>query len=301
MSIIDGIRDLAERIGAAALPPQIRHPFGRYLLRRHGEDVHYIVSHEDDPRPARAGLVEHHAFDDVASLRDWAPNEITVFVAAPRFEAATVRGLALDEPQRGTATCSVARHPAWLRWSRALDPRRQHTDLSHVELADLLLDSQEELVEPMLAKQIAQFHAVRTVEYDADLAEGASQGVRVAWAGKGGQRGAEGAVAVPRTFEARIPAYSGAWEPGEEPRHLARFRVRVGPGDDSGAPKFRVSWADAFAFEQEAADALLGRVRELMDDHPVYRGVPKAEAFVLPPRPEPKAQAQGLDPNDYPF
>jgi hypothetical protein len=61
------------------------------------------------------------------------------------------------------------------------------------------------------------------------------------------------------------------------------IRIRVVPPKDDGAPTFRLSWADAPAYEIEAARALVDRVRQVFDSLcPVYQGEPSSERFVLP-------------------
>jgi hypothetical protein len=120
------------------------------------------------------------------------------------------------------------------------------------------------------------------VEYDADLGDSGSDGVKVRWKGRGGREGATSDLAIPREFTASIPAYTGAWEPGLEPRHEATFRLRVLPPEDDAPPKFRLLWVNHADFELAAARALVARVREVMGDRPVYAGRPQSKRVVLP-------------------
>lgn len=293
MTIIETIQAIAQALGRAALPAQIAHPFGRYLLRNSsGGASSYELQLEDTTRPKTAALVQSHTFDQVESMLEWMAAE-----PADRFNCAflhvekngngnaVLRGTNTAAPEGGLVHCTIERHPAWQAWTRVVRPHHNHCDLSHTELADLLLDREDDLVEPMLAKVIAQFYAVRTVEYDADMA-GGSQGVRVRWTGRGGAPGAAGQVGVPREIAIRIPVFTGPWPALSEPRTTTSLRVRVVPGGEDARPMFRVSWADLPGLEIDAAEKLEDRVNELISERvegmPLFMGVPNAKSYVLP-------------------
>lgn len=265
---------------------------GRFLLKR---DANGGFTYEWKSVPAdieeveaRAELRTDHSFTSLASLAEYLKEEAeaSVFVHGEPFQALTAEAM-LDEerPEIGSVSIGFARHPAWVRWNKVVGDGTEHEDLSHVELADLLLDNAEDLEDPMLARVLARFRSSRTIEADADLDTGESMGVKVTWSGGAGSN-KTAPVQVPRDFSANFPAFAGAWDPGAEPKHAARFRLRVIPpkGDKvDAAPTFRILWVNALDYEREAATAVHAVVREKTPTSiPCFQGTPKVRKLVMP-------------------
>lgn len=233
----------------------------------------------------RAELVYRHCFAELFSFARFAAamsdelalDPVHVFVGAKPFEPAGLQAFCARRPEAGTVTGSIARHPSFLRWLAGVGSGNAK-DLTHEQLADLLVDNQEDLDERELAAVIKQFRAAKTVEYDADLDAAGSIGLRTTWKGN-----SKAEVHLPREFGATFPAYSGAWAAGDEPKHSARFRLRlVPPKGDAVVPTFRVIWVNALDFELEAARVLAAAVQEAVHELPVYLGAPSIQHFVLP-------------------
>lgn len=272
---------------------------GRFLLERAGDGAIRYVYHADPVLKgdelirAAAELVVEHRFADLESLRSWLTGHRLVtdrsvaFVHGAAFEPHELTVM-LDEdhPEVGLVEFFIVRHPAWERWFRGAGGG-EAIDLTHHELADLLLDNREDLDEPAVASVVAQFRSAKTVTYDGDLGDNGHEGVLVQWKGSGGQAGATSEVALPREFTATLPAWSGPWAPGEEPRHLARFRLRVLPpaaDAPTSSPTFRLLWVNALDYELEAKRALLTRCQASLDGlvGRVVAGRPLAHRFVTP-------------------
>lgn len=236
------------------------------------------------PERALAEITEDHELDTIGDLAAYLvgrDGDVAFVQARPDLEA-TVHALDPQHPERGLLTTRIARHPAWSRWTAGAG-KGAFVDLDHRALADLVLDNREDLTQPALADHLAAFRAARSVEYDADLGRAGYEGVRVTWKGSSGKAGATSALDVPRGFSAQIPAYTGAWTAGQEPRHVASFRLRVLPGEDGdAAPRFRLLWVNHADFELEAAAALVARVREVMGSRPVYAGRAISKRIILP-------------------
>ncbi len=301
--LIQGARALIGAIADAKLPPVIEEtyapgsaaagtPRGRWTLRRDAEGaVSYAYSAADraySHQQAVAELEVGHVFDDLASLVAFARGrepDPEVFVHTRPFEPAAVK-MVLNPvaPELGGCMLTINRHPAWVRWA-AKTGRGTAVDLTHVELADLLLDNAEDLEQPAIAKVIAAFRSARTVAYDADLDAGGSMGVKVTWSS--GSTAKSGDVAVPREFAARFPAYFGVHAPGDEPVHVvhrALFRLRVMPPknpEQSSAPLFRVLWVNALDYELAAATAMHERIDSAFEHAEVYRGTPGVTHRIL--------------------
>lgn len=237
---------------------------------------------------AQAELVVAHEFTDLASLVRYLDQKVVdvgrarakVFIgASPNSIDAVVTALLEEEhPERGALTLRFQRHPEWQRWMSRLCGG-QHVDLTHEQLADLMLDGKEALGQPVLASQIAVFRAVKTFVHESDFDTGATTGFRAEFAGKSGN--GTGKVDVPREFDATFPAFVGAWEPGAEPKHTAIFRLRVIPpkGADT-LPLFRLTCSNAPDYDQEARRALREAVAAQLVNHDVYAANPKVQRFV---------------------
>lgn len=306
-SIVDGVEKLVAGVSLLRMPAVIEvkypsgHPAkgedaGRFLLERGEDGISYkwqqapysLMRH-----PAIADVVTRHEFTNldslVAYLATWhAPPSRdaskAVFVHGSRFASQRVTAL-LDEPhpEVGSVSLEVHRHPAWVRWSKAAG-NGEAKDLDHVALADLLLDNAEDLVEPMLAQALAKFRAAQEIEHTSDQDSAGSMGVKLTWkTGVGtGSDSKSSDARVPREFVANIPAFVGAWAPGKEPRHEARFRLRVVPPKNKDAmPLFRIIWLNAPDYDQAAREALHEQVEGVFEGAaPVYSGSPVVERFV---------------------
>jgi hypothetical protein len=270
------------------------HEAGKLLLNKCDERIGYEVfglGKEPALLEKKAELFRNHSFVDLADMHAFLrliDLDPSVWVHGDTFDGQWVTAL-LDEeqPQHGIADAYVARHPTWSRWHGEAG-KGEYRDLEHVDIADLLIDNREDLEDPMLAKVVSAFRAAKTIQYDADLGDANTVGVKVAWKGSGGKKGAESEVSIPREFNAFLPAYSGPWTPGDEPRHKATFRLRVIPpdrNDPEAEPIFRLRWHNALDFELEAKNALLARIGEIFRGEPiipVYSGKPDVKRFVLP-------------------
>jgi hypothetical protein len=299
MDIVKSIKDVVGAIVSLTLPAEIPIEYppnsslagnraGRYLLQRGaaGEaSYRWAGTPADEQRPVLSELVISHEFlslEDLGAYLDGCPGRVAAWVRTEVFSGTKIMVLDEEHPELGVMAMSVGRHPSWMRWAAAIRPNEQHTDLSHSDLADLVLDGREDLFDDRVALALAKFRAVRTVEYDADFGDAGHEGVKVSYKGAGGQPGPNAQLGVPRDIDIRIPAYTGAWPPGEEPRHQALLRLRVVPPKGDGPPMFRLSWADARAFELAAARALVARCVEVLHKVPVYQGTPRSVRYVLP-------------------
>lgn len=203
----------------------------------------------------------------------------SVALSCPAFKPAKLVLLRnTGVPDEGHAETEVARHPAWLRWVAKIGTGQAVT-LSHKDFADLLLDNREDLVEPMIATVVSSFKAAKTVEYDAELDDSESMGLKVTW--KGGTK--HGNVAVPRSFQAKVPPYAvrGALVPSETIVMDIRVRVVKGEDEDGEAqPVFRLIWVNALDYEEAAALALCAKVRAACKEDGVefIRGTQTARA-----------------------
>lgn len=242
---------------------------GRYLLKRDAagtlEYGFAPAKRSITPEPAFAELVQEHEFRDLESLHEYLSRrgaEHSVFVHGEPFRPYEVESLDVDTPEAGVVTMPVRRHPTWARWARVAGIG-EHVDLTHEQLADLLIDNAEDLHDPMLARVVAQFRGARKVEYDANLEQSNAQ--------------------LPREFAASVPAFIGAWDPGSEPRHTAIYRLRVlAPKGESATPMFRILWVNALDYEIAAAAALRERVLEMLTGHAVYIGKASSKHYISP-------------------
>lgn len=239
-----------------------------------------------DSFPVHAELVINHEFEDLASLFEYmGDGDRDIFVHAVDGEPMQVVAMSDFNPEDGSLSLSLRRHPSYLRWFSAL--KGGQVDLTHIQLADLLIDNQEDLANKDLASYVAQFRAAKRVDYTADLDAAGSFGVMVTWQGGTVSDPKSTPAKIPREFEARIPAYVGAWEPGAERHHMARFRLRVVPKrqqDGEVAPTFRLIWTNYAEYELEAAQAVRTAIEEMFEGNSasVYLGVPHAERFFIP-------------------
>lgn len=299
MSMFDGFRELIQWIagyqddeiltvsypGHSPLEGQVA---GHLVVRRAGSGQ---TAYEWRDSPATklyedvAELVIRHGFADVRDMAVClAAMERTgsdVFVDAPTSTPAVVRCIIdRDHPAAGTMQAGVARHPAYLSWLHAMgsgEPR----DLSHQKLTDILLDHREDLTDPKVAAAARVFRAVREIHYDADLGGEGHVGVKAVFKGQK----APGDLELPSEFTAQIPAYTGAWNPGQEPLIVARFTLRVMPSDGpDAAPLFRVRWTNYGDYELEARAVLVDAVRTAFGAVPVYLGIPSVTRYVIPQR-----------------
>jgi len=284
----DLIRSLFDRLPFLGAPYIVTDPHGpgHFLLTQDKDGLRYVHAGTPKPEPAPAKLVRKHRFISLDDLAAYSCGDIetvlsVAFVATSSFVGAAVVVLYEDHPEMGARDMVVDRHPAWQRWSAGAG-KGEHRDLTHHQLADLLLDNQEDLDQAALAPLVAQFRAAKVITYDADLGSNGHVGVKATFKGTGGKGGTTTDVELPREFMAHIPAYSGAWTPGHEPRHVARFRLRVMPPSGEGAePVFRLIWVNAKDYELEAARALVFHVRETLKPIPTYSGSPSCSRYFL--------------------
>jgi len=266
---------------------------GRFMLKRAANNQVDFVWH-DAPRPtpfeALAELTVNHQFDHVehmvASLRVMDAPNCEVFVNGTATMSAQISTLIdRSHPEKGLVCMDVFRHPRWARWFRAL-LNKEERDLTHSQLVDLLLDNAEDLDDEMVARSYSRFRSAKSVIYDADLGGQGHEGVKVTWKGSTGKNAETEDLALPSEFTAQLPAYVGAWQGGDEPKHLARFTIRVMPpnGKDDSPPMFRVRWTNLSDYELMAREALFAAVKDAFGDLPdgVYLGSPNVVRYVLP-------------------
>lgn len=263
---------------------------GRFVLDRSEKGSAYRWV--DAPRAVEleedvAELVEGHTAKALGSLIDLlqarGDEYSAIFVNATPFGAAQiVAPLHLDHPKRGSVRFEARRHPSWMRWHQAVGPTLTR-DLTHEQLADLMLDNQEDLAQPQIAQVLASFRAAKTVEYDGDYNTSGGIGVRVAW---GGAKGGESVVAVPRSFVAALIPFAGVWDDeSQAPREVARFTLRVLPparGTEDAAPRFRITWVNAAEYELRAGALLAAKVAQIAPNEKIYLGTYEAKRYVLP-------------------
>lgn len=273
--------------------PLVGKASGRFL-RREGGNGQVSYEHVLEPRqPLHRFEVESEtvvatAFDDLSSLSGWlkahpADAVPEVYLHHTPFQAASIVAL-MDaaRPELGAIRTSILRHPAFNRWATVCG-RGETNDLTHDELCDLLLDNQEDLVDPVVLDAMLMFRGASTINFNSDQSGGGrAQAVTASWSGQGGPR-ADTKHLVPRLIEATFPAFKDAWSPGQEPKHKAQFRLRVVPPKGPTAqPVFRVLWVNANAYEQEAAEALQQRVKAATDPAQVYLGTPNVKHYLKP-------------------
>jgi hypothetical protein len=298
--LLAGLREAALSIALSRLPHELPVDYapgsvgagtraGRFLLAREGANVKYQYQAEPTLKALEEARCEHqigHTFTELSSIAQYMLPQLDAqgWLSTKPFERATLQ-VVLEElaPERGFGVLDIQRHPRWLRWAEAFGTGELR-DIGHHLLADTVLDNREDLEEPMIAKQLAQFRAVRKVEYDADLGDGGHEAVRATWKGTGGAPGPQGAIEIPREFTAFVPAWTGPWTPGDEPLHKAVFRLRVLPPEADGPPKFRVAWVNALDFEIEATRTLFTRVAVELAPRPLFAGHPLMKHFVVPTR-----------------
>jgi len=274
-----------------ATSPAAGHQAGRYLLVRDSQGARYqwycdpILT---EPDRALAEIVREHSFSDLSSFAAYVNSrsdgsdpldDLVCFVGTRLCSTASATVHDDLAPETGGLEVDFPRHPRFERWIYAV--RKGHdgvVDLTHHELSDLLLDNREDLEEPMLATHVARFKAAKTIEYDADLGDAASIGVKATWKGQGGKTSELG---LPREFGVVIPAYVGAWAPGDEPVHRASFTLRVIPPKEGAEPLFRLTWVNLGDFELQASAALVETVKGALKV-PTYAGRFSATHYMLP-------------------
>lgn len=280
-----GLAALSSAVLSAKMPHEIdlvhppQHPFaglpaGKLLLRINGRGAGY----EAAPFMAKPTLID--AVETLSSCADFGGaldsalmylrdhehnNNAEIFVDAKDGQPAVVTAL-LDatRPKIGVVDAVVRRHPTWCRIASVFtNAKMGWAELSHEELADLLLENTDFLVHPDLALIVARFSGARRVSYEANLETERTQGVRIEW--RGASVDAKGEpVQLPREIEMNIPAHVGAWEPGREPLINARFALRV-LGREDAAPVFKLCWTNRAEHEMAARKALEGGVVHLVD------------------------------------
>jgi hypothetical protein len=273
-------------IKTASLPPQIietfpqDHPLAgqpavvRTLKRTIDADGNAAFEYVETPA-ARAlpspfsPRAEHVTEHRYASLESFARDaKGRVWLDGALF--ANHEAVILDEgrPELGSFRLPLARHPAFTRWS-ALGTGLP-IEISHTDLANLLLDNREDLAVPTQAAEFGAMLVTNSFEIDDD-------GERISFAVKTGKRTEQG---MPRVVTASFPAFIGAWPPGDEPKFEARFRVR--PYRTRTGAAFRVIWINAADYEQAARASLLDAVRSALPECVVLLGHPDARHFVIP-------------------
>lgn len=282
-----GLAALSSAVLSAKMPHEIdlvhppQHPFaglpaGKLLLRINERGAGY----EAAPFMVRPTLIDavetlssrtdFRALDSALMyLRDHEHNNgAEIFVdAKDGAEALVTAYLDATRPKIGVVHAVVRRHPTWCRiadvFIDASDEPMGWAELSHEELADLLLENTDFLVHPELALIVARFSGARRVSYEANLETERTQGVRIEW--RGASVDAKGEpVQLPREIEMNIPAHVGAWEPGREPLINARFALRV-LGREDAAPVFKLCWTNRAEHEMAARKALEGGVVHMVD------------------------------------
>jgi len=293
--IVDAFRATMESIAQIRMPPVIAvkhsdsspmagHDLGLLVLERTSAGSSYRLDRpaRADLAPAVNSLTRNHYFTDLADFAKWLDKSLPAASAFVKINvgAAQIEGLDEAFPEFGKVTMAVPRHPIYMRWLSGTGGGEK--DLTHSELADLLLDNREDLTDAAIADHLAAFRMAKTISYDANLGDGGHEGVKVSWKGSGGQEGASSTMLVPREIKAALPAYCGAWPPGEEPRHTAIFRLRVLPPIDGAAPLFRIMWVNYAEYDLDAGLTLTDRVREVCGDRAVYSGSPFSAKVILP-------------------
>lgn len=278
------LRDALQWVLEHAAPPVVRRDEGPDLvLEQSKEGQRYVLPPVPQPRLCQPLFRAAHILGGFEALKAWQvwglPLEDgtrqppdSVWLSAKTGHA-VVRAPFSRVPEEGAAQLELDVSPEWSRWAKVVGSTAP-VDLDHEALAELLLDNEEDLEEPALAKVAAQFRGVRSVTYDADLQGQGHVGVRVEFSGKGGA----GNVALPREFQANLRGYFEAWPDGGAPRRPARFRLRVVPPKKDGGPVFRLYWLNLPEFEAAALDDLEARVREVYGDK-VVRGLFSASSF----------------------
>lgn len=235
---------------------------------------------------AQADIEIGHTFRDLTSIKTYCQQEERPgdWFMWERADFGSVRLVRFEdkEPELGQVTLDFNRHPAFRKWHHRFDDAQRDTiDIGHEDFADLLLDNREDLDDPHVASAVAAFRAARSIEYSSELDTSNSIGLKVSW--KGGADGAVTNAPVPRNFTVNLPAFCGAWTPGEEPRHVAEFRLRVIPPRDKtgAAPLFRLTWANLAEFEMVAIETLRKAVTERVGEK-VYLCTPRSRRYVSP-------------------
>lgn len=251
------------------------------LERKDGGGTQYTIYDPTKDAPEKPSPhVRSGEFEDIESVLAFGSKGSSLALSCVPFEAPVAAMLRdVDLPGAGTVTAKIARHPAWVRWTKGIG-RGDVVELGHQAFADLLLDNKEDLVEPMIAKLVSSFRAAKTVSYDADLDDVGSIGLRVEW--KGGAK--TGTVEVPREFAVDVPAYAARGQIVPSAKLRMEIRVRVVPGKGEGAaPVFRLIWVNALDYEEEAAAVLSVLIKRECEFRGIefLRGKQTAKAFVF--------------------
>lgn len=306
-NFVRGVVEAARDLGAPEIT-SVRYPPGspgagdvaKVLVRERGANGtatyrEVAVSPEYKPQPVIAPLSVAHKLEDVDSVKRWLGeieegDAIEAFLSHPALDSGELGEPArlvvfpdIESPELGTVEAPIHRHPTWLAFVEAVgvgEPK----DLTHEELYDLVSDYAKSLDDPGLPMLVSRFKGVRSVTYDASLDRELTQGVRVAYQGSStDDRGAP--LNLPREILARVPAYVGPWDPNTEPGEFMRIAMQVRPSrDGSGAPRFRMRWENAEAYEEAQARNLTARVREVLAGVQVLRGEPEIKHVIVPSR-----------------
>lgn len=307
-NLVRGVVEAARDLGAPEITSVLYPPgspgagdVAKVLVRERGPNGtatyrEVAVSPVYSPQPVIAPLSVAHKLEDVDSVKRWlgeieeGDDAIEAFLSHPALDSGELGEPArlvvfpdIESPEVGTVEAPIHRHPTWLAFVEAVgvgEPK----DLTHEELHDLLSDYAKSLDDPGLPMLVSRFKGVRAVTYDASLDRELTQCVRVAYQGSStDDRGAP--LNLPREILARVPAYVGPWDPNTEPGEIMRIAMQVRPSrDGSGAPRFRMRWENAEAYEEAQARNLTARVREVLAGVQVLRGEPEIKHVIVPSR-----------------
>lgn len=167
-----------------------------------------------------------------------------------------------------TKTMSLRQSPDLKAWFGFLGDAVSGTERRHRDMADFLLDHQEDIVEAMAAKQLAVFKTARKVTVDADADTGASQGVKVEFSAGTGTA----ALAIPRSFTVEVAPFANAVSVSVKFVVLVRMNPPPANAAADAQPTFALRLSDPGKLEVDLLNAALGAARFALGDEPVLAG-----------------------------
>lgn len=291
--LIDAVKAHARTFAETLRPTQItlNHPSGHplagqpavHLIRKEANGTVEYVRQEHPvhvPRlvPVTSELCIEHFFSSLDSFKEYLDDRDGKNTAFALFlhdaeSGQKLEALVEESPEIGRLQVPFAEHPvseAWQGIAGAGEPRT----LSHAAMADLLDDQRDTLVDDKFVPFLLRLRAAKTISYDGKFDDEKSQTVSVSFKveSEGGAN-----VIIPRTFEADIPAFVGAWPEGAEPKHRARFKMRIIPprrGDAEAMPGFLLTWVNYRQWEAQAVAALRKAVADALAPRLVFSAMP---------------------------